>query len=140
MDMNKDEVYEKLSELGLERIEYTERAMYKLVIVDEASNLTYPLILTTHSCEQGDTIVKFEEADFQGGESIPRSIRNAALTKLFELEQLFYQNSHSKELSETTNGSMAPTEKEMKKLGDDMKKMKTNKELMEQDLVPDPMQ
>lgn len=140
LDVDKATVYQKLAELGLERIEYTERAMYKLNIVDESSKVSYPIILTTHTCDQGDTIVKFEEASFGGGESVPRSIRKAALDKLSELEQLFLVPSQTKGLAEVQNGSMAPDETEMKKLGNQMKNMKTNTELMDQDMIPDPVQ
>lgn len=138
--MDKETVYLKLSELGLERIEYTEIAMYKLTIVDELSKVSYPIILTTRTCDQGDTIVKFEEAAFRGSDSVPRSIRKAALDKLFELEQLFLMHPLTKGLEEAQNGSMAPDEKEMKKLGNEMKNMKTNSELMDEDVVPDPVQ
>jgi hypothetical protein len=44
-----------------------------------------------------------------------------------------------KELSETTN-SMAPTEAEIVKLGKEMEQMKTNSELADTGLVPDPKQ
>lgn len=102
--------------------------------------MSYPLILTTLTCDQGDTIVKFEEADFPGGESVPRSIRKAALDKLFELEQMFFAESQTKGLETAKNGSMAPDEQEMKKLGNEMKNMKTNTQLMDKDIVPDPVQ
>ncbi|WP_161601394.1 hypothetical protein [Paenibacillus luteus] len=43
------------------------------------------------------------------------------------------------ELKITTN-SMAPTEQEMIKLGEDMEKMDTNAEVIEKGLIPDPVQ
>lgn len=43
------------------------------------------------------------------------------------------------ELKSTTN-SMAPTEKEMIKLGEDMEQMETNAEVIENGLIPDPIQ
>lgn len=138
--MDKDTVYRKLAELGLERIEYSERAMYKLNLIDEATQATYPLILTTHTCDQGDTIVKFEEVDFGYGDAIPRSVRKAALDKLFELEQLFFSDTRRKGLEGVQSGTMAPNEQEMRKLGNEMKRMKTNTELMDEDIVPDPIQ
>ncbi|WP_424767403.1 hypothetical protein [Paenibacillus sp. sgz302251] len=42
-------------------------------------------------------------------------------------------------LNNKTN-SMAPTEKEMIKHGEDMDKMKTNTEIIEKGLIPDPKQ
>ncbi len=44
-----------------------------------------------------------------------------------------------KDLSRTTN-SMAPTESEMVKLGKEMERMKTNAELADDGMVPDPKQ
>ncbi|WP_419874736.1 hypothetical protein [Candidatus Pristimantibacillus sp. PTI5] len=41
---------------------------------------------------------------------------------------------------EKTTNSMAPTEDEMFKLGEDMEKMDTNAEVIEKGLVPDPAQ
>lgn len=43
------------------------------------------------------------------------------------------------ELEETTN-SMAPTEEEMIKHGEDMEKMETNAEVVENGMIPDPIQ
>lgn len=43
------------------------------------------------------------------------------------------------ELESTTN-SMAPTEKEMIKLGEDMENMETNAQVIENGMVPDPVQ
>lgn len=45
----------------------------------------------------------------------------------------------SKKIKSTTN-SMAPTEKDMVKLGEEMKQMDTNSEVIEKGLVPDPIQ
>ncbi|WP_171056411.1 hypothetical protein [Paenibacillus sinopodophylli] len=41
---------------------------------------------------------------------------------------------------ETTTNSMAPTSEEMIKLGEEMKNMDTNAEVIEKGLVPDPAQ
>lgn len=41
---------------------------------------------------------------------------------------------------ETITNSMAPTEEEMVKLGEDMKQMKTNAEIIENGMIPDPAQ
>lgn len=44
-----------------------------------------------------------------------------------------------KELAQTTN-SMAPTEKEIVKLGKDMDRMETNSEIARSGMIPDPKQ
>ncbi|MGO4345337.1 hypothetical protein AB4Z45_07525 [Paenibacillus sp. MCAF9] len=43
------------------------------------------------------------------------------------------------ELESTTN-SMAPTEEEMIKLGEDMENMETNAQVIENGMIPDPVQ
>lgn len=43
-------------------------------------------------------------------------------------------------LAQADNSSMAQNEDEMKRLGKEMDQMKTNSELVELDLVPDPKQ
>lgn len=44
------------------------------------------------------------------------------------------------EATKTTLNSMAPTEEEMIKLGADMEQMKTNAEVIESGMIPDPIQ
>lgn len=46
----------------------------------------------------------------------------------------------SKPLEEALNGSMVQDEQDMMRLGNDMKGMKTNTQLQEEGLVPDPIQ
>ncbi|MFC5652845.1 hypothetical protein ACFPYJ_27830 [Paenibacillus solisilvae] len=46
----------------------------------------------------------------------------------------------SKPIAEAQNGSMVQDEQDMKRLGNDMKGMKTNSQLQEEGLVPDPIQ
>ena len=48
--------------------------------------------------------------------------------------------SKHKSLEQAQNGSMVQDEQDMKRLGNDMKKMKTNSELQDEGLVPDPIQ
>jgi|GEM_PF-4190323 len=43
-------------------------------------------------------------------------------------------------VKEAQNGTMVQDENDMKRLGNDMKQMKTNSELREDGLVPDPIQ
>jgi hypothetical protein len=46
----------------------------------------------------------------------------------------------SKPLDSARNGSMVQDEQDMRRLGNDMKGMKTNSQLLEDGLVPDPIQ
>jgi len=136
--MDKHALHNQLTDLGLERIEYLEKSVYKLDIYNDATSASYPLTLTMLTSEHGSTTVHFHEADFENNEFVPLQVRRAALDKLIELEQLC--NGSSNSLEEANNGSMAPNMNEMKKLGNEMKHMKTNSELLERDMIPDPIQ
>ncbi|SFT02695.1 hypothetical protein [Paenibacillus sp. BC26] len=48
--------------------------------------------------------------------------------------------SKSKPVSNAKNGSMVQDYQDMKRLGYDMKHMKTNSELQDEGLIPDPIQ
>ncbi|EGL16605.1 MULTISPECIES: hypothetical protein [Paenibacillus] len=50
------------------------------------------------------------------------------------------QNSANRDINEVMNGSMAPNMDEIKQLGKDMEGMKTNEDLTEEGLLPDPIQ
>ncbi|MCY9664971.1 hypothetical protein M5X11_08380 [Paenibacillus alginolyticus] len=137
--MDKSTLHQQLTDLGLERIEYTEKSVYKFDIYNDATSASYPLTLTTFTSEQGNTTVHFHEADFQENEFVPLQVRRTALDKLIELERLC-NGSAGRSLAEANNGSMAQDMDEMKKLGNEMKHMKTNSELLEKNMVPDPIQ
>ncbi|NOV01799.1 hypothetical protein [Paenibacillus planticolens] len=137
--MDKSTLHRQLTDLGLERVEYTEKAVYQFNIYSEATAASYPLTLTTLTSEHGNTTVHFHEADFPENTFVPLEVRRAALDKLIELERLC-NGSSGKSLEEANNGSMAQDLDEMKKLGNEMKHMKTNSELLEKNLIPDPIQ
>jgi len=46
----------------------------------------------------------------------------------------------SEPIEQAHNGSMVQDEQDMRRLGNDMKNMKTNSQLQEEGLVPDPIQ
>ncbi|MDR6882860.1 hypothetical protein [Bacillus sp. 3255] len=137
--MDKNLLHRQLTDQGLRRVDYTEKAVYQLDIYSEATAASYPLRLTAITTEHGNTTVYFHEADFPENRFVPLEVRRAALDKLIELERLC-NGSSGKSLEEANNGSMAQDLDEMKKLGSEMKHMKTNSELMEKNLIPDPIQ
>ncbi|MGO4499220.1 hypothetical protein AB4114_25385 [Paenibacillus sp. 2RAB27] len=137
--MDKHTLHQQLTDLGLERMEYVEKSVYRIDIYNDATSAAYPLTLTTITSELGNTSVHFHEADFADNQFVPLQVRRAALDKLIELEQIC-NGSTGKSIEEANNGSMAQNMDEMKKLGNEMKHMKTNSELIENDMVPDPMQ
>ncbi|KRF01747.1 hypothetical protein ASG89_25655 [Paenibacillus sp. Soil766] len=136
--MDKHTLHQQLTDLGLERLEYIEKSVYRFEIYNDATSAAYPLTLTTVTSELGNTTVHFQEADFTENQFVPLQVRRAALDKLIELEQIC-NGSAGKSIAEANNGSMAQDMDEMKKLGNEMKHMKTNSELIEKDMVPDPM-
>ncbi|MBA2942796.1 hypothetical protein HZF08_31480 [Paenibacillus sp. CGMCC 1.16610] len=137
--MDKNMLHRQLTDLGLERVDYTEKAVYQYNIYSEATAASYPLTLTTFTSEHGNTIVHFHEAGFPDNRFVPLEVRRAALDKLIELERLCNGPS-GKTLEEANNSSMAQDLDEIKKLGNEMKHMKTNSELIEKNLIPDPIQ
>jgi len=137
--MDRETVHEQFTDLGLERIEHIEKSTYRFHITSDATGETYPLIVTTLTCEQGRTVMNFEEADFDTDANIPLHVRRAALDKLIELELLFLDRT-AISLEQANNSSMAQDLDEMKKLGNEMKQMKTGSELLENNQIPDPRQ
>lgn len=137
--MDKGMLHRQLTDLGLERVKYTEKAVYQYNIYSEATAASYPLTLVMLTSELGNTTIHFHEAEFPDHKFVPLEVRRAALDKLIELERLCNGPS-GKTLEEANNSSMAQDLEEIKKLGNEMKHMKTNSELIEKNLVPDPIQ
>lgn len=137
--MDKNILHRQLTDIGMERVGYTEKSVYQLNIYSEATAASYPLTLTTVTTEHGNTTVHFHEADFPENRFVPLEVRRVALDKLIELQRLCNGSSGST-LEDANNGSMAQNLDEMKKLGSEMKHMKTNSELIEKNLIPDPIQ
>jgi hypothetical protein len=142
--MEHNYVHETLTKFGLRRIEITEKAVYQINIVNESNNISYPISLYTTTNEMGSTVVNFEEVDYGGDMLIPLDVRKTALSLLFELEQLLNKQMDKKpdnrKLEQSNNSSMAQNEEEIKKLGKEMKQMKTNTQVLESGMVPDPIQ
>jgi hypothetical protein len=136
--MDKHALHQQLTDLGLERTEYLEKSVYRIDIYNDATSTAYPLTLTTITSELGNTTVHVHEADFEDNQFVPLQVRRAALDRLIELEQIC-NGSSGKSMEQANNGSMAQDMDEMKKLGNEMKHMPTNSELMEKDLIPDPI-
>jgi hypothetical protein len=66
--------------------------------------------------------------------------KNEDLKTVREHEEFDKKKGSDKPIGEVMNGSMAPDLNEIKRLGKDMKGMKTEKELKEEGLVSDPIQ
>jgi hypothetical protein len=66
--------------------------------------------------------------------------KNEDLKTVKEHEKFDEKKGSDKPINEVMNGSMAPNMDELKRLGEDMKGMKTEKELKKEGLVQDPIQ
>ncbi|MEK8128398.1 hypothetical protein WMW72_10830 [Paenibacillus filicis] len=66
--------------------------------------------------------------------------KNEDLKTVKEHERFAEQKGTDKPIEEIVNGSMAPNLEEVRRLGKDMKKVKTETELKEKGLTSDPIQ
>lgn len=137
--MEPTKMHQQLVDLGLERINHAVTSTYRLNIACENTGVTYPLLVTAVTYEQGHHVINFEEAEFESSSSVPLHVQKAALDKLIELEQHFRQWTQMT-LEGAQNSSMAQNIDEMKKLGDEMKDLKTGSEIIDKNQVPDPIQ
>ena len=69
-----------------------------------------------------------------------KQYKNEDLSTVKEHERFDKKKRSDEPIDEVMNGSMAPNMEEIKRLGKDMEKVKTEKELKEEGLVPDPIQ
>ncbi|WP_312110868.1 hypothetical protein [Brevibacillus reuszeri] len=137
--MEPTKMHQQLVELGLERIHHAITSTYRLSIICEETGAVYPLLVNTVTYEQGHHIINFEEAEFADNKNVPLPIQKAALDKLIELEQQLCEWSQMT-LEGAQNSSMAQNMDEMKKLGDEMKDLKTGSEIIDKNQIPDPIQ
>lgn len=137
--MEPERLHQQFVEQGLERINHAVTSTYRLNIVCEKTGTRYPLLVTTVTYEQGHSIINFEGAEFEGSNSVPLAVQRAALEKLIELEQHFQEWSQMA-LEGAQNSSMAQNMDEMKKLGNEMNDLKTGREIIDKNQIPDPRQ
>ena len=131
-------VHNVFSRLGFEPVSSHDSTLYRLVFVDRISKRSYPYQIRTATRPNGQTKVMFSEAEFLTEEPIPLNIQFAVQSKLSDVVD--YLNHPLKLKRKEVLNTMAPDELEIKKLGKQMKHMKTNSELEEVGLIPDPRQ
>ncbi|MFD0698274.1 hypothetical protein ACFQZT_29800 [Paenibacillus sp. GCM10027628] len=132
-------VHKTLVGLGFDKTKDKHVSMYKLAFVSPETDRSYTLYVTAHTMENGQAEVKLSEASFDE-KHVPYQVKEAAISKLRDVADYLEQHSRTLKLVEDTHNSMAPTEDEMIVLGKQMKHMKTGSELLEEGLVPDPIQ
>lgn len=73
-------------------------------------------------------------------EQVKTEYRNEDLKTVKEHEKFAAQKGSEKPIEQVMNGSMAPDLEEVKRLGKDMEEVKTEGQLKEEGLLPDPIQ
>jgi len=122
--------------------------------------ITYRIPFLSDGSERITLLVQQAEfsGDWSGGEGVPASVRDEAHRKLCELIGESTQRAREREtpsaaagtgqaeqaadpaLHMTLNGVMAQDEQDLIRLGKEMKAMKTNTELEQEGMIPDPIQ
>jgi hypothetical protein len=125
--------------LGFDKTKDKHVSMYKLAFVSRETDRSYTLYVAAKTLENGNAEVKLSEASFNE-KHVPSQVEEAAISKLHDIADYLEQHNRSLNLVEDTHNSMAHTEAEMVALGKQMKHMKTGSELLEEGLVPDPIQ
>jgi hypothetical protein len=136
-------VHNTLTTLGFTEISAPECCMYEIILRDPMSNKAYVFQLPTKTTDNGHAVVYLHEADFKDQTNIPDSAVAVARQMMSEVEQ--YLSSYEKKqagtpIDKATNGRMATTEAELKRLGKEMNKMPTNAQVIQSGMVPDPIQ
>jgi hypothetical protein len=136
-------VHKTLTTLGFIEKATTEGSSYELIFRDPMNFKNYTYVIPTETDGKGEMSVYLHEAAFKQRGEIPAEAFLAAQQVLLELKQ--YLSNHSPKIASTPievaqNGRMANTEKELKRLGNEMSKMPTNSQLKENGLLPDPAQ
>lgn len=136
-------VHNTLTTLGFTEKTMREGCVYELTFRDPITSKEYLYHLPTQTASNGLTIVHMHEACFVDKVEIPFGAVEAAFQMMTEVEQ--YLSNHeprmaSTPIDEAMNGRMANTEAEVKRLGKEMANMPTNSQLIENGMVPDPIQ
>jgi hypothetical protein len=115
--------------------------VYETGFVDQLTEDSYLFKLTTQTRDNGHTEINLAEAGFSINDRVPLSVRYAAENKILQLIHCIESDEPaSKSMSIEETNSMAPDEAEMKRLGKEMDTMKTNTQVKESGLIPDPAQ
>jgi len=136
-------VHNTLTMLGFTGRTTRDGCVYELSFRDPITSQQYLYQLPTKTATNGLTVVHVHEACFVDKVDIPLSAAEAAVLMMAEVEQ--YLASHepkpsSTPIEEAMNGRMANNEAEVKRLGKEMANMPTNSQVMENGMVPDPIQ
>ncbi|MFE5322520.1 hypothetical protein ACFQ88_27955 [Paenibacillus sp. NPDC056579] len=136
-------VHNTLTTLGFAEKPTRDGCVYELIFRDPVTLREYLYQLPTQTASNGLTIVHLHEACFVDKVEVPFGAVEAAVQMMAEVEQ--YLSNHEPKLASTPieeamNGRMANNEAEVRRLGKEMANMPTNSQLLENGMVPDPIQ
>ncbi|MBV6717014.1 hypothetical protein [Paenibacillus chitinolyticus] len=134
-------VHKTLSEFGFVRPRTHENQLYVTTFADSITQRVYTLAIPTRLLENGHTEVYLGHTRFEAEELPPSRVVEAAICRMKELADYLNQPNKRPHTVETaSNGYMATDSYDIRRLGNEMKKMKTNSELKQNGLIPDPIQ
>ncbi|MFD0682067.1 MULTISPECIES: hypothetical protein [unclassified Paenibacillus] len=137
-------VHTTLTALGFTQTTVKNGSSYELTFRDPMTTGQYTYSIPTQTAENGLTDVYLHEASFKDKGDIPSTATDIASKVATEIKQ--YLSSHEPKqvsipIEVAQNGRMASNNTaELKRLGKEMSSMPTNSQVMENGMVPDPIQ
>jgi len=137
-------VHATLTALGFTQTTVKDYCCYELTFRDPMTAGHYMYSIPTRTDSSGQTEVNLREASFKTKGGIPSAVTNMASNIMSEVRQ--YLSSHEPEqagvpIEIAQNGRMASNNTaELKKLGKEMAGMPTNSQVIENGMIPDPIQ
>jgi len=131
---------------GFRKISFNQQFAYRARFDDTSTRRSYSLMIPVHDHDQVTCSVKVADAFFEDNCPIPIEVVEAAECKLNEVNAYLNDEWEKQNQSERYRPEqdqvygMAPNMEEMIKHGKHMAAMKTNRELLEANLIPDPIQ
>jgi len=131
---------------GFRKISFNQQFVYRARFDDTSTRRSYSLMIPVQDQDEVSCSIKVADAFFEDNCPIPIEVVEAAESKLNEViaylnDEWEKQNQYERYRPEPYHPvGMAHNMEEMIKLGKQMAAMKTNRELLEARLIPDPIQ
>ncbi|MFC5406109.1 hypothetical protein [Cohnella soli] len=129
---------------GFSKISFDRHFVYRARFDDTSTKKSYRLLIPVENHDYSTFSVLVADAFFEDKGSIPLEVVEAAESKLYEvnayLEDEWEKLNQDDRFQPNQTGGMAPNMEEMIKLGKEMAALKTNQELLEANIIPDPIQ
>jgi len=137
------EAHEILTAHGFKKIGNEEHQIYQAKFKDTATQIKYDFYITTRKNKHEEDKVSFGKVYFDRSITIPFAVPEGAKGKLLEISDYLHHvkcSRREKNRGALRKGYMVRGYKELKKLGEEMKKIPTNTEIQKGGQVPDPIQ